>query len=70
MNDYERRETDPRLETRGERPAVDTGPEEVEIYDRPETQVTSGGTGMGLWVGLLVLIIVAVLVVLLLLFLF
>ena len=61
MNDYERRETDPGLET---------GPEEVEIYDRPETAVTGGGTDTGLWVGLLVLIVAAVLVVLLLLFLF
>jgi hypothetical protein len=70
MNDYERTETDPRYERRDNPPAVDAGPDEVEIYDRPDTTPRTESTGMGMWGGLLILIVVAVLVVLLLLFLF
>jgi len=70
MSDYERTDTDPRVERRDEMPPPGTGPDEVEIYDRPETGMTGEGTGMGLWGGLLILIVVAVLVVLLLIFLF
>jgi len=71
MNDYERTQIDTEGEKRHQAQRMQTGPDEVEIYDGPENRATDGsGTGMGMWGGLLILIIVAVLVVLLLVFLF